>query len=174
MHVVLVDHLQKNKERIQKFQQTGQSWYIHHNKLDKACLQHGMAYWDFKYLTRRTTSGKILPDKAFNIVKNPRYDGCQRDFLQWSIIFLGKKTSERTVKNENMSIIWRIWQLCEELLKPIIRNFMKRTRLLMEGTDLFINNIFGADLADMQMISKFDKEICFLICIIHMGYSFER
>ena len=77
----------KNKERIQKFQQTGQSWYIHHNKLDKTCLQHGMAYWDFKYLTRRTTSGKILPDKAFNIVKNPRYDGCQRDFLQWPIIF---------------------------------------------------------------------------------------
>ena len=88
--------------------------------------------------------------------------------------FLGKKTSDRTVKNENMSIIWRIWQLSEELLKPIIRNFKKRTRPFMEGTDLFINNIFGADLADMQIISKFDKEICFLICIIHMGYSFER
>ena len=71
---MLVDHLQKNKERIQKFKQTGQSRYINHNKLDKACFQHDMAYGDFKDFTRGTASGKIFPDKAFNIVKNPKYD----------------------------------------------------------------------------------------------------
>ena len=38
-----------------------------------------MAYGDFKDLTRRTTSDKILRDKAFNIAKNTKYDGCQRD-----------------------------------------------------------------------------------------------
>ena len=37
-----------------------------------------MAYGDFKYLTRRTASDKILRDKAFNIAKNPKYDGYQR------------------------------------------------------------------------------------------------
>ena len=38
----------KNKERIQKFKQTGDSRYIYKNELDKACFQHDMAYGDFK------------------------------------------------------------------------------------------------------------------------------
>ena len=33
----------KNKERIQKFKETGDSRYIYQNKLDKACFQHDMA-----------------------------------------------------------------------------------------------------------------------------------
>ena len=37
-----------------------------------------MAYGDFKDLKRRTASDKVLRDKAFNIAKNPRYDGYQR------------------------------------------------------------------------------------------------
>ena len=37
-----------------------------------------MTYGDFKDLARRTTSDKVLRDKAFNITKNPKYDGCQR------------------------------------------------------------------------------------------------
>ena len=38
----------KNKERIQKFKETGDSRYIYQNKLDKACFQHDIAYRDFK------------------------------------------------------------------------------------------------------------------------------
>ena len=67
----------KNKERIQKFKETGDSRYIYQNELDKACFQHDMAYGDFKDLTRRTASDKILCDKAINIAKNPKYDECQ-------------------------------------------------------------------------------------------------
>ena len=67
----------KNKERIQKFKETGDLRYIYQNKLDKACFQHDMRYGDFKDLTRRTRSDKILCDKAFNIAKNPKYDGYQ-------------------------------------------------------------------------------------------------
>ena len=70
---VLVDHL-KIKKRIQKFKGTGDSRYIYENELDKACLQHDMTYGDFKDLTRRAASDKILPDKAFNIVKKRKYD----------------------------------------------------------------------------------------------------
>ena len=40
-----------------------------------------MAYGDFKDLARRTASDKILRDKAFNIAKNPKYDGYQRRIL---------------------------------------------------------------------------------------------
>ena len=65
----------KNKERIQKVKETGDSSYIYKNELDKACFQH-MVYGDFKDLKRRTYSDKVLGDKAFNIAKNSKYDGC--------------------------------------------------------------------------------------------------
>ena len=38
-----------------------------------------MAYGDFKNLSRRTASDKILCVKVFNIAKNPKYDGYQRE-----------------------------------------------------------------------------------------------
>ena len=38
----------KNKERIQKFKETGNTSYIYKNELDKAYFQHDMAYGDFK------------------------------------------------------------------------------------------------------------------------------
>ena len=60
---MLADHLQKNKERIQKFKEKGGSPCIYQNKLDNVCFQHDMAYGDFKDLARRTTSDKILRDK---------------------------------------------------------------------------------------------------------------
>ena len=68
----------KNKERIQKFKETGDTNYIYKNELDKPCFQYDMAYRDFKYLARRTASDKDLRDTAFNIAKNPKYDGYQR------------------------------------------------------------------------------------------------
>ena len=37
-----------------------------------------MAYGDFKDLTRRIASDKIMPDKAFDIAKNTKYDGYQK------------------------------------------------------------------------------------------------
>ena len=68
----------KDKERIQKFKETGDSRYIYQNELDKACFQHDMAFGDFKDLTRRIASNKILRDKAINIFKNIKYHGYQR------------------------------------------------------------------------------------------------
>ena len=38
----------KNKERIEKFKETGDTSYIYKNELDKGCFQHDMAYGDFK------------------------------------------------------------------------------------------------------------------------------
>ena len=37
----------KNRERIQKFEETGHTKYIYKNEPDKACFQHDMAYGDF-------------------------------------------------------------------------------------------------------------------------------
>ena len=68
----------KNKQRIKKFMQTGDTNYIYKNELDKACFQHDMAYEYFKELKRRTQSDKVLKDKVFAITRNPKYDGYQR------------------------------------------------------------------------------------------------
>ena len=80
----------KNKERIKKFKETGDTNYIHKNKLDKACFQHDMAYGDFKDLARRTASDKVLRWKVFNIAYNPKCDGYQRELASMVYKFLIK------------------------------------------------------------------------------------
>ena len=81
----------KNKERIQKFKEKGDSRYIYQNELDKACFQHDMDYVDFQDLNRRTAADKILRDKAFNIAKVPKYDGCQCRITSMVYKFFDKK-----------------------------------------------------------------------------------
>ena len=112
----------KNKERIKKFKEIVDSRYIYQNELDKGCLQHDMAYEDFKELDRRARAEKVLHDKAFNIAKNSKHDGYQRELA--SIIYKllkKKKTSGGTVKNEIISNK----ELAEELHKPILEDLRK-------------------------------------------------
>ena len=88
----------KNKERTQKFKKTGDSRYIYRNELDKACFQHDMAYGDFKDVARRTAADKVLRDKAFNIAKEPKYDGYQRELASLVYKFFDKKTAGNGIK----------------------------------------------------------------------------
>ena len=112
----------KNKERIQKFTETGDSRYIYQNELDKACFQHNIADRDFKNLNRRISADKVLRDQAFGIAKSPKYDGYQRGLASMVYKCFDKKTSGSGIKDENISNK----ELAEELHKPIIRNFNKR------------------------------------------------
>ena len=107
-----------------------------------------MAYGDFKDLTRITASDKTLQNKAFNIAKNPKYDGYQRGLASMVYKFFDKKTSGSGIKNENTSD----QQLVEALRKPIIKKFKKR-----KVHSTFIDSIWVADLDDMQLISKFNE-----------------
>ena len=145
----------KNKERIQTFKETRDTNYIYKNELDS--FQHDMAHGDVKDLARRTASDKVLRDKAFNITKNPKYDGYQRGLASMVYKFFDKKSTGSGV---NIPLEFNE-QLAEELHKPIIRNFKKRT--VYSG---FRDNIWGADLADVQLISKFNKGFRFLLCVI--------
>ena len=116
------------------------------NELDKSCFQHNIAYGDFKDLAKRTAaSDKVLGDKAFDIAKNPKYDGYQRGLASMAYKFF-----------ENNEI-----KLAEELHKPIIRDFKKRT--VYSGLK---DNIWGADVADIQTITKFNKGTRFLLRVI--------
>ena len=143
----------KNKERIQKFKETGDTSYIYKNELEKACFQHDMAYGGFKDLARRTASDRILRDKAFNIAKNTKYDGYQRGLASMVYTFFDKKSASLTDKsvsgsgivnsnnnnnnnsnnndnNNNNNKIKQNLQLSEELHKPIIRKFKKEKFIL--------------------------------------------
>ena len=64
----------KNKERTEKFMQTGNTNFIYKNELDKACFQHDMAYDKSKDLGKRTQSDKVLSDKAFKSASDPKED----------------------------------------------------------------------------------------------------
>ena len=83
----------KNKERIQiqKFKEAGDSRYIYQNELDKSCFQHELTYGDFKDLPRKTASKKVLHDKAFNIVKNLKYERYQTGLASLVHKFFEKK-----------------------------------------------------------------------------------
>ena len=166
----LVHSLKKRKNT--KFKETGDSRYIYQNELDKACSQYDMAYRDLKDLNRTTAADKVLCDKAFNIAKNPKYE-YQRGLASMIYNFFDKKIGGATIlarletlamwatrnksaiKKENISNK----ELSEEPHKPIIRKFNKR-----KVHSPFIDNIWGTDLADMQLISKFNKEFRFLLC----------
>ena len=159
------DPFTKNKERLPKSKETGDSRYIYQNEVDKACFQHDTAYGDFKDLTRRTTSDKILFNKAFNIDKNPKRDGYEKGLASMVHDFFDKKISATRankfagsgIKTENIPN----QDLAEELYKPIIRKWEKN-----ESKLTFYRQYWVANPADMQLISKFNKGFRFLLCVI--------
>ena len=110
-------------------------------------------------MTKRTQSDKVFKDKAFEIASNPSYDGYQKGLASVLYKFFGKKTSGRAIKNE----IKPNEQLAKELHKPIIRKFEKR-KVYSSSKD----NIWGFDLADMQLISKCSIGIRYLLCAIDL------
>ena len=148
----------KNKQRIQRFMETGDTKYIYRNEIDKACFQHDMAYGDFKDLKRRKQSNKVK-DKAFEIASNPKYDGYQRGLASMVYKFFDKKSKGTGIKNE----IKENQQLANELHKPIVRKFKRR-----KVYSSFKDNIWGVDLADIQLISKCNKGIRYLLCAIDL------
>ena len=139
--------------------QTGDTNYIYKNELDNACFQHDMAYGKHKVLDRRTQLDKVLKDKAFEIANNPKYDGYQRGLASMVYKVFGKKSKGSGIKNE----IKENQQLTNELHKPIIRKSEKR-----KVYSSFKDNIWGFDLADMQLISKYNKGIIYLLCAIDL------
>ena len=122
---MLAGHLQKTKKEFKNLKKQDTS-YIYKNELDKACFQHNMAYGNFNDLKRRTASDKVLRDKAFDIAKNPKYDGYQRGLAYMVYKFFDKKSKGCDVNIE----VKHNEQLAKELHKPIIRNFKKEQFIL--------------------------------------------
>ena len=109
----------KHEQRIQKFLKTGDTNYIYINELDKACFTHDAAYSDSIDLTKRTAADKILKNKAFDIAKDPKYDGYQRGLASMVFKFFDSKVSGSGAKHVNTKLIPQNEQLANELHKPI-------------------------------------------------------
>ena len=113
-----------------------------------------MAYGKSKDLIKKTQSDK---DKTFKIAKTPNYNGHQRGFASMVYKFFDKKYKESDVINEPN------YQLAKELHKPNIRK-LKKTKVYSS----FRDNIWGADLADMQSLSKYNKGFKYLLRAIDL------
>ena len=113
----------KHEQRIQKFKETGDTNYIYKNELDKACFVNDAAYSDSKDLIKRTAADKILKNKAFNIAKDPKYDGYKRGLASMVYKCFDSKSVGSGAKRVNTKITPQNEQLAEELHKPIIRKF---------------------------------------------------
>ena len=162
LHIEFVDYLQKNKKSTKTFKEAVDSQYMYQNELDKACFRHDMAYECFKDLTRRTAFDKILFDNAFNIAKNPKYYGYQRGINIASMVqkCFDKKTSAMRAKKFPGSGM-RICQISNQqnnYTNQLLENLRK------EKYAHLLQKI--ADLADMQLLSKFNKGFRFLLCVI--------
>ena len=115
----------QNKERIEKFVQTGNTDSIYKNELDRACFQHDMAYGKSKGLAKRTESDKVLRNKAFKIASDPKYDCYQTGLASMVYMFFDKKSSGRPVAASlaNKSATEPNYQLANEHHRQIIKKF---------------------------------------------------
>ena len=83
-----------------------------------------MTYGQFKDLNRRWSFDKILRDKAFDISKYPKYDGCERGLASKVHTFLIKKLLVEPLRLQiNLILNMRIFQT-----KNLLKNY--RNQLL--------------------------------------------
>ena len=115
-----------------------------------------MAYGDFRDLAKRVASDKVLRNKAFNIAKNTKYDWYQRELASMVYNFFDKKSA-----GSGVNTLANNEKLAEELHKPIIK---KNSLKSFFG---FKDNIWGADLVDMQLIISLTKNFyCVLLIFL--------
>ena len=115
-----------------------------------------MAYGDFRDLAKRVASDKVLRNKAFNIAKNTKYDWYQRELASMVYNFFDKKSA-----GSGVNTLANNEKLAEELHKQIIK---KNSLKSFFG---FKDNIWGADLADMQLIISLTKNFyCVLLIFL--------
>ena len=136
----------------------GKLSHILQNRLDAACFQHDSAYAKYKDRANRRQSNIVLKIKALKIAADPRVNGYQRGLASK---FFNKRTKGSGINLQANSLNNEL--LAEELHNPIIKNFKRR-----KVYSSFKDNIWGVDLADMQLISKYNKGIRYLLCVIDL------
>ena len=93
----------KNKERIEKLIQTGNTDFIYKYNLGKACIEHDMVQGKYKDLNKRTQSDKVLRDKVFEVASDPKHDGYQRGLASMVYNFFDKNSIVGGIKSRSMN-----------------------------------------------------------------------
>ena len=93
---------------------------MYKNELDKACFVHDAAYSDSKDLTKRTIADKNLKNRAFDIAKDPKYDGYQRGLASMVYKYFDSKVSGSGAK-----LIPENKQLANEFINQLLENLKK-------------------------------------------------
>ena len=140
----------RHQKTIDMFMKDGRLSHILKNRLNAACFQHDSAYAKYKDRLNRKQSDIVLKNKALKIATDPRVNGYQRGLASMVYKFFNERTKGLGIDNKGNLLVNS--QLGEELHKSIIKNF-KRRRVYSS----FKDNIWGVDLADMQLISKYKK-----------------
>ena len=109
----------------------------------------------------RKQSDIVLKNKALKIATYHRVNGYQRSLAAMVYKIFNEITKGLGLNFVKNSLNNEI--LAEELYKPVIRNFKRR-----KVYSSFKDNIWGVDLADMSLISKFNKGIKYLLCAIDL------
>ena len=148
----------KHQQRIDQFMKDRRLSGIYKNELDKTCFHHDSAYNQDKDLVNRTKSEIVLKNKAYKIATNPKYNGYERALASMFWKFFNKRSKKVLSGSGSESK-----QLANELYKPIINQFKRR-----KVYSSFKDNIWGVDLADMTLTSKFNKGIKYLLCVIDL------
>ena len=150
----------RHQKRIDMFMKDGKLSHILKNRLDAACFQHDSAYAKYKDRLNRKESD-VLKNKALKIATNLRVNGYQRGLASVVYKFFNERTKGSGINVQANSLNNEI--LAEELHKPIIKNFKRR-----KVYSSFKDNIWGVELAGMQLISKYNKGIRYLLCVIDL------
>ena len=151
----------RHQQRISKSIRDGKLSDTAKNKLDGASFQHDSAYNKYKDSVNRKQPDIVLKNKALKIATDPRVNGYQRGLASMVYKFFNERTKGSVINNKGNLFVNS--QLAEELHKTIIKNFKRR-----KVYSSFKDNFWGVDLADMQLISKYNKGIKYLLCVIDL------
>ena len=153
----------RHKERIKEFKRTGDTRLLYRNELDKACFKHDATYAKYKDVENRLISDQKLRNSAYDIASNPKCDGYQRGLASMVYKFFDSKVAPLDKKTMSGKGIRNNKILAEKLHKPVIKKLNKR-----KAYSQFRGNIWGVDLADTQSLSKKNKGIKYLLCVIDL------
>ena len=109
----------------------------------------------------RRQSDIVLKNKALKIATDPRVNGYQRRLAFIVYKFFNERNKGSGINLQANFLNKEI--LAEELQKTIIKNFKRR-----KAYSSFKYNIWGVDLAGIQLISKYNKGIRYLLCVIDL------
>ena len=165
----------KDRERIEKFRETGNLKILYRKESDKAGLALDTSYLDSKDLSKNYIyiyiyiylSDKIFKDRDYEITGSRGYDGYQRGLASLCYKFVDQKNGSRGWVTSKDGIYLNE-QLDKDLHKPVTKKF-KRRKVYAR----FKDNIWAEDLAEIESLSSLKKNVKYSLCVIEVFINMQ-